>query len=933
MPMPRNRIPARFGSAALVLVAGAGAALSASSDTPADPHRWLEEIDGPRALAWVAEQNERTKRELAAQPGFEQMRAHALSVLNSGSRIPTLSFSGRHLYNLWKSEEHPRGLFRRTTLDELKRPAPAWTTVLDVDELSRREGKPWVFKSMSCLPPERRRCLVALSAGGGDAIEIREFDSETLRFVEGGFFLPAAKSIVDWIDQDTLFVATDFGEGSLTESGYPRIVKVWRRGTPLASARTVFEADRSAVRAFGHRVRTESGHLDLIEVVPSLWSNRRHLVRGLPRDPVVRRLEVPETASLAGGFGGRLVLALQDDWAVDGRRFKAGSVVIVDPSGRTAPELIVEPTEREVIETEDVVVTDRGILVPLLDSVRGRLDRFTPAAAGGFARERIRFPDQGALAVMTANDEVGEALVTFETFLTPPTLYHVPAQGDAPTPVMSQAATFDGSRFEVSQQWATSKDGTRIPYFLVGPKEMKRDGTHPVHIFSYGGFRSTLKPSYSGSYEPHYGAYGKLWLERGGVFVLANIRGGGEFGPRWHSSVLKENRHKVYEDFEAVADDLVRSGVTRARRIGIEGRSNGGLLTLTAMNRRPELYGAVIAGVPLSDMQRYHEMLAGASWMAEYGDPRIPSEWSYIREYSPYQNFRREASYPPVFVFASTRDDRVHPGHARKTVARLQELGHRVWYYENVEGGHGGSSTNDQLAYRIALSYAHLWRALGTPAPPGDGATLVSGQGPGWRALGEADFVDVNGTPETWTWHGGLLRTSGVPIGVLRTRDRFANLEMVIEWRHLQKGGNSGVFVWVPDEALRELKPDALPEYGIEVQMLDHGFREQYEQRSGKKGDWFTTHGDIFAVGQSKLRPFPPLSPDGSRSFPREERSRGAGEWNHYYVRAVDGEVRLWVNGQEVSGGSGAEPRRGYLCLEAEGAPVEFRTLRIRELP
>jgi prolyl oligopeptidase len=807
--------------------------------------------------------------------------------------------------------------------------------VLDVDELSRREGKPWVFKSLTCLPPERRRCLLALSAGGGDAVEIREFDAQALRFVEGGFSLPSAKTAVDWIDENTLFVATDFGPGSLTESGYPRMVKVWRRGTDLAAARVLFEADRSAVRVYGHRVRTETGDLDLVEENVTFWTTRRHLVTGLP-DGTVRRLEIPETATLAGGFRGRLVLALQADWTAGGRNFKAGSVVIVDPSG--TPELIVEPTASEVIETQDVVVTDRAILVPLLEDVRGRLDRFTPAAAGGWARERIRFPDQGALSVMTAHDERGDALVTFETFLTPPTLYHVPPQADAPAAILSQAPTFDGSRFEVKQQWATSKDGTRVPYFVVGPKGLKRDGTNPVHVFSYGGFRSTLKPSYSGSYEPHYGAYGKLWLERGGVFVLANVRGGGEFGPRWHASVLKENRHKVWEDFEAVAEDLVRTGLSAPRRIAIEGRSNGGLLTLAAMNRRPELYGAVIAGVPLSDMRRYHEMLAGASWMAEYGDPRIADEWAFIRQYSPYQNFRKDAPYPPVFVFASTRDDRVHPGHARKTVARLQELGHRAWYFENVEGGHGGSSTNDQLAYRIALSYAHLWRALGEASgggPRGETAPRASidPSGPGWRALGEADFADVNGEPETWTARDGLLVTTGTPIGVLRTRDKFTNFEMVVEWRHLRPGGNSGVFVWVPEEALRGLKPDALPEHGIEVQMLDHAFREQYEKRSGKKGDWFTTNGDIFAVGKSRLRPFPPLSPDGSRSFPRQERSRPAGEWNHYYVRAINGEVRLWVNGEEVSGGSGAEPRTGYLCLEAEGSPVEFRNLRIRELP
>ncbi|HVR69544.1 MAG TPA: prolyl oligopeptidase family serine peptidase [Vicinamibacteria bacterium] len=678
-----------------------------------DPYLWLEEIDGARAQAWVAAQNERTRKDLASTPGFDAVRVQARAALDSGSRIPSLAYHGRYLYNLWKSADHPRGLLRRTTLGALRGGAPAWTTVLDIDDTSRRDGKSWVFKSLQCLPPAHRRCLLSLSAGGGDAVEIREFDAETLRFVADGFFLPAAKSNVGWIDEDTIYVATDFGPGSLTESGYPRIVKAWRRGTALVAARTLFEGAATSVRAYGRRIRTETGDIDLIAESTTFWTTRRERVRGVTAQPEAHRVDVPETAVLAGGFRGKLVLGLQDDWTVGARTFVAGSVVVVDPSRTEEAELVVAPADGEVVETQGVVVTDRGLFVPLLENVRGRLDRFTPAAGGGWKRERIRFPDQGALSVMTADDESGQALVTFESFVTPPTLYHVPADADVPTAVAAQEPTFDGSRFEVAQHWAVSKDGTRIPYFVVAPRGMKRDGTNPTHVFSYGGFRSTLKPSYSGSYEEHYGAYGRLWLEKGGVFVLANIRGGGEFGPQWHASVLKENRHKVLEDFEAVAEDLLRGGITTAKRLGIEGRSNGGLLTLAAMNRRPELYGAVISGVPLSDMRRYHEMLAGASWMAEYGDPRLPEEWAFIRPYSPYHNFRADGRYPPIFVYTSTRDDRVHPGHARKTVARLQSQGHRVWYYENVEGGHGGSSTSEQLAYRIALSYAHLWRALG----------------------------------------------------------------------------------------------------------------------------------------------------------------------------------------------------------------------------
>ena len=674
-----------------------------------DPYLWLEEIDGERAMAWVAAQNARTRRELATGPLFEEIYAQVLSALNSASRVPSLAYRGPYVYNLWRDAEHPRGLFRRTTVAELRTPTPRWTTVLDIDELSRREGKQWVFKGMTCLPPAHRRCLMSLSPGGGDAVEVREFDAETLRFVDNGFFLPVAKSNVEWADENTIFVGTDFGAGSMTESGYPRIVKRWTRGTPLSAATTIHEGSPSSVAVSANRIRSGGSVIDLITEATTFWTARVHQLI----DGRLVPLDLPQSAIVLDAFNGRLVVWLQDDWNRGATTMKAGSVILADPvalrDGGGTITVLVEPTETQVVQ--GVEVTDKEILVTMLDNVRGRLFRMSPEGAG-WRRDHVVFPDNGAISVMTADPRSGDALVTFESFTVPPTLYHVAGGGGAVTPVLSQKATFTGERFETTQQWATSADGTRIPYFIVAPKGMKRDGTNPVHIFSYGGFRNALTPSYSGSYEALYGSYGKAWLERGGVFVLANIRGGGEFGPAWHASVLKENRQKVFEDFEAVARHLVSSGITRAFQIGIEGRSNGGLLTLGTMVRRPNLYGAVISGVPLADMQRYHELLAGASWIGEYGDPRIAREWDWIRTWSPYQNFRAGVDYPPVFVYTSTRDDRVHPGHARKTVARLQELGHEVWYYENTEGGHGGSSTNEQLAYRVALSYVHLWRHL-----------------------------------------------------------------------------------------------------------------------------------------------------------------------------------------------------------------------------
>jgi prolyl oligopeptidase len=697
----------------LVLVAVsmlAGIASAETAEVPEDPYRWLEDIDGANALEWVREQNARTKALLEADPRFEQLHAEALAALNAETRVPALAMRGEYLYNLWQDGSHPRGIYRRTTLAELRKSTPAWETVLDIDALSAREGTNWVLKGMSCLPPEYRRCLVSLSPGGGDAVEVREFDLVEPGFPEEGFFLPVAKSNVAWRDDDSIYVGTDFGRGSMTTSGYPRIVKLWRRGEPLAEARTLYTGDPRSVSASATRIRTDGGDIDLVNEATSFWTNRRlHLLDG-----ELHELEIPETAVVVGGFDGRLVISLKENWAVGARTFPEGSVVLASPESLHAQaedvELLFRPGDRQVVE--EVTTTSEAIIVTILDNVRGRLIRFEEVD-GAWIQRSLPFPENGTITVRTNSDETGELFVEYESFTTPPTLYRVAGPEWKPERILGQTPTFDGSRFEVAQYWATSKDGTEVPYFVVMPKNLERDGRNPTHIFSYGGFRSALTPSYSGSYEKLFGAYGTMWLERGGVYVVANIRGGGEFGPAWHTGALRENRPKSFEDFEAIAEDLIRRKITSSEYLGIEGRSNGGLLVGATMTRRPDLYGAAIIGVPLADMRRYHELLAGASWIAEFGDPDDPDDWAFIREYSPYHNLEEGVNYPPAFVFTSTRDDRVHPGHARKLVARLLDLDQEVYYYENLEGGHGGSVTNEQMAYRIALAFTHLWRELG----------------------------------------------------------------------------------------------------------------------------------------------------------------------------------------------------------------------------
>lgn len=689
-------------------------AAEAAPAPDADPYLWLEDIQGARALDWVKTRNDLTAKRLTARADFAPLHRDALAALNSASRVPEVTPHGAYLYNFWQDATHIRGIYRRTTPAEFRTENPRWETVLDLDELARREGKPWAFGGATWRRPDEKRCLIKLSPGGGDAGEYREFDVEQLAFVRDGFHLPSAKSYVNWHDADTLYVGTDFGPDSLTAAGYPRISKLWRRGTPLAAASTVFTGEKTSSWAFSRRFGSGPDAVHVAIEALTFWTSKTHHLVGHAR----HELALPRSARIVDAFRGRLVVLLKDDWSVAGQNFTAGTVALADPASlRTgaAPkiEVLIESATATIVRDVDVV--PEGVLITTLDNVRGRLFRFTPAAggSGGWTRHAIPFPDHGTLKVVSTNDDTGDAWVQYESFTTPPTLYHVPAGKTVAEKIKSQAPTFDGARFEAEQHWATSTDGTKIPYFVVGPKGMKRDGANPVWMFSYGGFEHALTPAYSGSYEDLKGAYGKLWLERGGVFVLANIRGGGEFGPTWHTAVLKAKHYKCFEDFEAVARDLVGRKITSPARLGIEGRSNGGLLVAATMLRHPELYGAVVCGNPLVDMRRYHRMLAGASWVAEYGDPDKPEEWAYLSDYSPYQKVSYDQKLPPVLFYTSTLDDRVHPGHARKMMAKMEAQGHAVDYYENTEGGHHGSVTNEQLATRLARTFAFLWEKLG----------------------------------------------------------------------------------------------------------------------------------------------------------------------------------------------------------------------------
>ncbi|MGJ7918473.1 prolyl oligopeptidase family serine peptidase [Massilia sp. LXY-6] len=675
-----------------------------------DPYLWLEDVDSERALAWVGTHNAGTEAELAAAPGYAELRTRLKTILDSKDRIPYVGRHGDRFYNFWRDADHARGIWRRTTLDEYRKPEPQWETVLDLDRLAADEGENWVWAGASFLKPRGERCLVSLSRGGGDARVVREFDLARLAFVEDGFVLPEAKGSVAWIDRDTLFVATDFGPGSMTSSGYPRVVKEWTRGTPLPDARLVYEAQEDDLSASAWFDYTPGHERQFVQRQIDFYSSELFV-----RDPAGGALTAIAKPADADAFTVRdqLLIQLRTDWQVEGRVFPQGALLAVGFSrfldGERDFSTLFTPTETTSLD--GIAATRDAILLTVLDKVKNRIVELRHTD-GSWQRRELASPGMGALGVASVDEiESSDYFLTVTDFLTPSSLYLAGTGADQRTLLKSMPAFFDASPYAVSQFEAVSKDGTRVPYFVVMRKDTPLDGANPALLYGYGGFEVSLTPFYSG-------VTGVAWLERGGVYVLANIRGGGEFGPRWHQAALKDQRQKAFDDFLAVAEDLVARKLTSPRHLGIMGGSNGGLLVGAALTQRPELFGAVVCQVPLLDMRRYHRLLAGASWIGEYGDPDQPEEWAYIGEYSPYHRVSPQQRYPRVLFTTSTRDDRVHPGHARKMAALMGDQGHAVLYWENTEGGHAGAANNEQTATMWALSYIFLWQELTEKSSP-----------------------------------------------------------------------------------------------------------------------------------------------------------------------------------------------------------------------
>jgi prolyl oligopeptidase len=677
---------------------------SAAPGAP-DPFAWLEEIHGSRAMTWVAQQNARTARVLEDDPRYAEFHREALAIFTAEDRIPTPqpTLLNGDVANLWQDAAHPHGIWRVTSAEDYRNADPHWRTLIDLDALSKAEGKSWFFKGAACLPPDDRLCLVRLSDGGGDAVEVREFDIRAGAFVEGGFHLARAKLDVDWLDPDTVLVATDFGPGTLTSSGYPFVVKTLKRGQGLDQAKEVYRGVPTDVRAAARILRDGEGRVIdvLIEHNISFFQT---IFLELQPDGSTRQLDLPRKNQLYGELGGRLILSINEDWPANGAHgaFSAGDLVAFDPrTGRA--ELIFRPSPVQTIE--DAAITRDAVLVQMLDNVIGAIELYRPHEGGGWSRQRLSLPGGSTLSLVASSRGSDRAYVTSESFLEPTALWEIGAADARVVRVKALPPRFDASRDVMEQRFATSRDGTRIPYFLVRPKDMKPDGSTPVQMFGYGGFQLSETPQY----RPEMG---KLWLERGGAYVVANIRGGGEFGPAWHEAALRENRQRAFDDFAAVAQDLIATKVTSPHHLGIYGRSNGGVLTSVSITQHPDLFECAVIESPLVDMLRYTHLPPGASWMAEYGDPDVPADRAFIAKYSGYTNVRPGVKYPEPYITTNTEDDRVNPAHARKFAAEFEALGYPYLYYENTFGGHANDADPELNARRWARHYIFLTRKL-----------------------------------------------------------------------------------------------------------------------------------------------------------------------------------------------------------------------------
>ena len=668
-----------------------------------DPYLWLEDVTGARSLDWVRQKNKTTQDHFEASSDFKNLEGDLLKILDSDERIPFVSKAGDFYYNFWRDRDHERGIWRRTTLAEYRNADPQWETILDLDELAERENENWVWDGASILRPGFERALIGLSRGGADASVTREFDMNRREFLKEGFNRSEAKGNISWIDQDSVFIYTDFGEGTMTSSGYPRIAKLWRRGQPMDEAEIVYEGAVDDMYIGAMHDDTPGFERNFVQRTLAFYNDELYLRTD---DGDLQKIDAPNSAN-KNVSKENLLLELREPWSIGGVDYQAGSLLVIKfddfMAGGRSFEIAFEPTENSSLAS--YTLTRKHLILNVLEDVKNRIYVMTSTDTGWQKRLLEGAPEIGTVGVRAVDADESDAYwMTSSGYLTPTTLYYGEI-GEKPEQLKQLTPLYQADGLKVNQHFATSKDGTQVPYFMVSKKDLVLDGDNPTLLYGYGGFEISLTPGYQAS-------VGRAWTSQGGVYVVANIRGGGEYGPRWHQAALKQNRLKAYEDFAAVAEDLVKRKVTCKARLGIQGGSNGGLLVGNMVALYPDLFSAAVCQVPLLDMKRYHLLLAGASWMAEYGNPDAPGEWDFIKTFSPYQNIDPNVDYPAVLFTTSTRDDRVHPGHARKMMAKMYDQGHDVTYYENIEGGHGGAANNKQRAYMQALAYSYLKERL-----------------------------------------------------------------------------------------------------------------------------------------------------------------------------------------------------------------------------
>ena len=662
-----------------------------------DPYLWLEEVEGKKSLAWVEEQNEETFTRYTKSNAFKEKYERIKKELNDDERIPSAYYQNGEMYNFWRDEKNVRGVWRKTSFKSYLKDEPIWENILDIDQLAKDEGINWLYKGADCLAPEYKRCLIRLSDGGTDAVTIREFDLEEKKFVKDGFNTYPSKQNASWINEDQILIGADFGEGSMNESGYPMQVKLWNRGESLEEAKIFFSGSYEKIFNFPFvSIRPDGKYYGIIEG-PTFFSEVLHLFDG----EKLIKINLPQMIDIHGFFNESLILSIEEDWEI----FKSGSLLEINVNSLLANsinesdvKIIFEPDGQRFIS--GVSIGKHQLMVSMLENVNGKITRFMKKDDRWDSKDIEGFQNS-TMNIYGQDVWSDNSFISVSNFLEPSSIYHA-SDGADYKKIKSRKNSIDPEKYRVEQNFVSSADGASIPYFLISRKDIDLDGKNPTILYGYGGFQISKPPSYLG------GSIAEYWLNSGGVYVVSNIRGGGEYGPAWHQSALKENRQRAYDDFIAIAIDLIEKGITSKDHLGIEGRSNGGLLVGATFTQRPDLFNAVICGVPLLDMYRYDKLLAGASWVDEYGDPDNPEEWEFIRKYSPYQNLKKGTEYPEVFFYTSTKDDRVHPGHARKMAKKMTDMGSPIVYYENTEGGHAGTSNIDQFSFLLALQLAYL---------------------------------------------------------------------------------------------------------------------------------------------------------------------------------------------------------------------------------